>query len=173
MVHSTQLRTVLLPLTVAALAGCMPQPQKGVDIPREPMMILPQPGEKAVVRPQDPAFRALCVSASSRRYLWVNEVSVEPVRVKAGRELNHRFVYTFCPQQGASSITGTLTTSVSQGGAIILTDPVDGYRLGAGQWAVDARITVPADAPPGVYTLSMSFAGDAAAFNGSADFTVY
>lgn len=173
MVHPAQLAAVVLPLSVVALVGCMPQPQKGVDIPREPMVVLPQPGEKAVVRPQDAAFQSLCVSASSRRYLWVNEVSVEPVRVKAGRVVNHRFVYTFCPQFAAASLTGTLTTSITQGGNVILTDPVDGYRLSAGQWAVDAHITVPPDAPPGVYTLSMSFASDAASFNGSADFTVY
>lgn len=168
--HSAKLAAIVLPLVVAGLVGCMPKPQKGVDIPREPMVILPQPGEKYVIRPQDPAFQSLCAGASSSRYLTVNEVSVEPVRIKAGRELNHRFVYTLCSR---SSITGRLTTTISQGGSVILSDPVDGYSLAPGQWAVDARITVPPDAPPGAYTLSMSFAGGGASFSGSADFTVY
>jgi hypothetical protein len=170
--HSTQLRTIVLVFATLGLASCMPERPKGVDIPREPMVILQAPGEKPQVRPQDPAFQSLCAGASSKRYLWVNEVSVEPNRIKAGRELNHRFVYTLCPR-GVSSVTGTLTTRISQGGTVILTDPVPGYRLSIGQWAVDARITVPPDAPPGAYTLSMTFAGSGASFSGSADFTVY
>lgn len=170
--HSTQLKAIVLSVAATCLVSCMPERPKGVDIPRESMVILQAPGEKPQVRPQDPAFQSLCAGASSSRYLWVNEVSVEPERIKAGRELNHRFVYTFCPR-GASSITGTLTTKISQGGNVILSDPVPGYRLSIGQWAVDARITVPPEAPPGAYTLSMSFVGSGASFSGSADFTVY
>lgn len=171
--YRAQLTAIVGFSMLAGLAGCMPEPQKGVDIPRERVTILPQQGEKYVIRPQDPAFQSLCVGASSQRYLWVNEVSVEPTQVKAGREINHRFVYTLCPQRGASSLTGTLTTEILQGGTVLVTDKVDGYRLGAGQWAVDARVTVPPVASPGPYTLRSSFVGSGASFSGSADFTVY
>jgi hypothetical protein len=170
--HQARLKTAVFLVVVVGISGCMPERQKGVDIPREPMVILPQPGAKYVIRPQDPAFQSLCVGASAQRFLTVNEVRVEPARVRAGHDINNRFVYTLCPR-GQSSVTGRLTTTISQGGSVILSEPVDGYRLGAGQWAVDARITVPPEAPPGDYTLTLSFAGGGASFNGSADFTVY
>ncbi|NJO67544.1 MAG: hypothetical protein HC826_00785, partial [Rhodospirillales bacterium] len=54
-------------------------------------------------------------------------------------------------------------------------DPVDGYRLAAGQWTVDARILIPNEAPPGLYTLSTTFVGDdgVTSFSGSDDFSVF
>jgi hypothetical protein len=41
----------------------------------------------------------------------------------------------------------------------VLADTTPGYRLKPGRWAVDAVITVPANAPEGPYQVVVDFAG--------------
>jgi hypothetical protein len=153
-----------------ALGACQ-KPRPATLEPQEPKVFLPQPGEKNVLNTQDPGFQQTC-ARSRQKSLWIDQVDVTPATVRAGREINHRFVYTLCPQPKQRSLSGRLTTRISYLGKPVLTDTVEKFTLSPGQWAVDARIGIPPDAPPGNYSLETSFAGSGASFKRSADFVV-
>ncbi|NJO67543.1 MAG: hypothetical protein HC826_00780 [Rhodospirillales bacterium] len=136
--------------------------------PAEP---LPPPGEKLLRATDDPALLKSCVNYQ-RRYLWIDQVEVSPIQVNPDSQLNHRFIYTFCPQVEIASVIGTLVTRIYYQGQVVVTHTEKDFPLSPGQWAVDANILIPAQASPGIYTLETSFVAGGAAFNRSATFSV-
>jgi hypothetical protein len=156
-------------MTLAGAACNRSRPPTAAVPAAEP---LPAWGKKELLAVGDPALKPMCVRVK-QRYLWVDRVEVMPAAVEAGSQMNHRFVYTFCPEGPVSQLKGTLTTKVIRNGRDLIVDKQPGYLLTPGQWAVDARIVIPKTADPGPYTLETSFVAGGAAFKRTTEFTVY
>lgn len=162
---------------VLLLAGCRRGGQPPVQKPADAASLtssepLPPPGEKLLRSTGDPALLKSCVNYQ-RRFLWIDSVDVTPSRVAADSTINHRFVYTFCPQAAMKSLRGTLTTRITFQGQEVISNTDSNYLLNTGQWAVDANIVIPPQATPGAYTLETAFTAGGAAFRRSVSFTVY
>lgn len=145
--------------------------ERGVSKASLPPDGLPDWGKKQLLAPGDPALARACVQVK-QRYLWIDRVEVMPSPVDPGGEMNHRFIYTFCPQGPVERIRGTLTTRVVRDGRALITDTENNYTLTPGQWAVDARIVIPPNAEAGAYTLETGFVAGGAAFKRSTNFAV-
>lgn len=162
---------------VLVLAGCRRGGQPPVQQPADAASLtssepLPSPGEKLLRATDDPALLKSCVNYQ-RRFLWIDAVEVTPSRVAADSTMNHRFVYTFCPQAAVKSLRGALTTRITLQGQEVISNTDNNYLLMPGQWAVDANIVIPPQATPGTYMLETAFTAGGAAFRRSVSFTVY
>ncbi|HPU53572.1 MAG TPA: hypothetical protein PK359_18570 [Burkholderiaceae bacterium] len=94
---------------------------------------------------------------------------VLPSRPTAGREINHRLVYSACGV--GTGATGTLSRKVSHRGRALFEDS-ERFTLKPGRFAVDAFIGVPAQAQPGVYRIEARFEYRGMSFRSTDDFTV-
>lgn len=158
-------------IAIAGLAGCGPKPPPpGVSYKfKTPVVLLPEPGATNLLTTGDRGYRLRCQGKAPS--LTLDSAEVDPPRVRAGQPLNHRLVYTYCANPGGEAIAGALTTTVRQGGQTMAEDSIADFRLAPGQWALDARIVIPADASPGAYQIDSRFTG-AASFARSVAFQV-
>ena len=97
-------------------------------------------------------------SEHQQRPFFVMEKSeLVPKRLKPDTDFNHRMVYSMCPEQATQVVTGTLSTRSRFRGAAIVRDEVADYEIRPGRWIVDAFVTVPEHADPGVYAYEIEF----------------
>mgnify|MGYP007117607594 FL=1 len=113
--------------------------------------------------------RELGCTARSGPQLRLDAHEVLPSRPTAGREINHRLVYSACGV--GAGVTGTLTRRVSHRGRELFEDS-ERFTVRPGRWAVDAFIGVPPQAQPGVYRIDARFDYRGMSFRSVDDFTV-
>ena len=113
--------------------------------------------------------REMGCTARSGPQVRLDTHEVLPSRPTAGREINHRLVYSACGI--GAGVTGTLTRKVSHRGRELFEDS-ERFTLRPGRWAVDAFIGVPAQAQPGVYRIDARFEYRGMSFRSTDDFTV-
>ena len=113
--------------------------------------------------------REMGCTARSGPQVRLDSHEVLPLRPTAGREINHRLVYSACGV--GAGVSGTLTRTVSYRGRELFEDS-ERFTLKPGRWAVDAFIGVPAQAQPGVYRIDARFEYRGASFRSIDDFTV-
>jgi len=82
---------------------------------------------------------------------------LNPNRVRAGGEFNHRMVYAMCPENPTDVVEGTLVTLIRFKGRPIVTEALEPFEIKPGRWIVDAFIALPEDAEEGVYALELRF----------------
>jgi hypothetical protein len=87
---------------------------------------------------------------------------LNPNRVPAGGEFNHRMVYSMCPEHPTDVVAGTLVTLIRFKGKPIVTETLESFEIKPGRWIVDAFITLPEDAEEGVYALELRFTSESA-----------
>jgi hypothetical protein len=107
-----------------------------------------------------------------RPFFILEENELVPPRVKPAREFNHRMVYALCPVNPTEVVEGTLLTRIRFRGQPIVSDRVAPYELRPGRWIVDAFVTLPNDAEPGVYAYEIQFDSRAIDFNERLTFVV-
>jgi hypothetical protein len=90
-------------------------------------------------------------------YFRLEKNELNPNRVPAGGELNHRMIYAMCPEKPTEVIEGTLVTRIRFKGTPIVTETLEPFELKPGRWIVDAFITLPENAEEGVYALEVGF----------------
>ena len=114
------------------------------------------PGEKLVDFPE--AVRAE-FGCEKKKLPWLQVESQElwPKRVQAGQELGHRLVYVLCTSEPTEVVSGTLETRLVHRGKSSLLESLPDHDLRPGRWIVDVFMTVPSDAPDGVYELEIAF----------------
>ena len=71
---------------------------------------------------------------------------VNPVRVRAGDEFNHRLVYALCPTRPTDVVAGELTTRIRFKGRSLVVDRIPGFEIKPGRWIVDAFVRLPESA---------------------------
>ncbi len=98
---------------------------------------------------------------------------VIPETLAAGDEINHRFIYVMCPEQATQVMTGTLYRSFFSKGEMIFEHEIENFELSPGRWIIDALVTIPAQADPGVYSIRISFSAPDPIFEKDIPFSVY
>jgi len=115
-----------------------------------------KPGEQLLETPGKIATQYGC-ARKTQPFATIEEHELLPPRVHPGEELNHRFVYVMCPTRDASVVRGELSRRIYYKGKVVFKDVSKGFEVKPGKWSVDAFITVPSQAEPGVYSLELSF----------------
>ncbi len=131
---------------------------------------LREPGLKLMALPDDVAAQYEC---GSRRlpYFVFERQEVNPSRVAAGEEFNHRFVYALCPRNATEVVEGTLRTRIRYKDRVIAQDKEE-FELQPGRWAVDSFVRLPDDAGVGIYSLELDFTSRRVKFKREATFGV-
>jgi hypothetical protein len=159
-------RASLALLVVAIVLGCAPAQLLG-----SARRALRAPGEQLVALPQEIADEYDCGTRPLPHFqLERNEVN--PVRVRAGTEFNHRIVYVLCPTAPTAVVPGNLTTRIVFKGRDLVVDSIPDFEIKPGRWIVDAFVRLPESAETGVYALEIGFASEAIQFDGSVTFGV-
>lgn len=129
------------------------------------------PGERLVALPQEIADEYDCATRPLPHFqLERNEVN--PLRVRAGAEFNHRIVYALCPTSPTAVVPGKFTTRIVFKGRDLVVDTIPGFEIKPGRWIVDAFVRLPESAEVGVYALEIGFASEAIQFDESVTFGV-
>ena len=102
-------------------------------------------GETRIAGAAEIAAELGCGS-SRPRAARLERAEVLPVRPTAGREINHRFIYSAC-DLGPRPITGILVRRLMLGRTTLVEEKVP-MTLRPGRWAVDVFIGIPAGAQP-------------------------
>jgi len=92
-----------------------------------------------------------------RPFFIMEESALIPPRVKPKRDFNHRMIYAMCPLRPTEVVAGTLSTRIRFRGKPIVRDTMASYELRPGRWVVDAFVSLPEDAEPGVYAYEVQF----------------
>lgn len=114
------------------------------------------PGEKLADFPEAVSAEYGC---ATKKVPWLQVESQEiwPKRVHAGEELGHRLVYALCTASPTDVVMGTLETRIVHRGKSTVLESLPNHDLRPGRWIVDLFITVPKEAPDGVYALEIAF----------------
>ena len=159
-------RLVVVALAAVLFLGCASSQWMG-----SARRAMRSPGERLVALPEEVAAEHGCGERSLPHFsLERNEVN--PKRVRAGDELNHRMVYAMCPARPTEVIEGTLVTRFRHKGRVLRSDPLSNFEIKPGRWSVDAFIRVPPGAETGVYALEIAFRSSTLRFEESLEFGV-
>jgi len=77
-----------------------------------------------------------------------------------------------CPVRPTGVVSGRLRTRIRFRGDPIVRETTEAYEIKPGRWIVDAEVTLPENAEPGVYAYEMDFKGAALSFEKSLTFVV-
>jgi hypothetical protein len=139
----------LLALAAALALGCA-QPLGQLR------RLLREPGERLAAFPEAVAEEYDC-GGRALPFFRLERSELNPPRVRAGGEFNHRRVYALCPRGATEVVRGTLVTRIRFEGRPIVTERLADFELKPGRWIVDAFVKLPARAEPGVYALEVRF----------------
>jgi hypothetical protein len=129
------------------------------------------PGEKLVDFPEDVRAEYGC-EKKKLPWLQVESQEIWPKRVRAGEELGHRLVYALCTASPTEVVPGTLETRIVHRGKATVLESLPDHDLRPGRWTVDVFLTVPPDAPDGVYALEIAFKSASLRFERQETFAV-
>jgi len=110
-------------------------------------------GESLTASPDDTAKAHSC-EPGKENALFVELSEVIPERVSPGSEINHRLQLAFCPYTPSGTVKGTIVRRVLHKGQVAFSDSVQ-HEFKPGTWTLDAFITIPGNAPGGVYALDV------------------
>jgi hypothetical protein len=133
-------------------------------------MQLREAGEQLMTFPEPVAAEYRC-SKRQLPFVKVERSEVMPARLRPGGRINHRFVYVMCPSRASEVVKGTLYTRIQYKGKTVHNDSIE-RELQPGRWVVDAFITLPKMATPGMYALEARFESSKGRFNFTSDFLV-
>ena len=153
-------------LVTIFVVGCAPSQWVG-----NARRVLREPGEHLVDLPQQIAEEYDC-NTRPLPHFQLERNEVNPVRVRAGAEFNHRIVYALCPTAPTVVVPGALTTRIVFKGRDLVVDRIPDFEIKPGRWIVDAFVRLPESAETGVYALEIAFQSDSVRFDGSVTFGV-
>jgi hypothetical protein len=133
--------------------------------------LLREPGERLVAFPEAVAREYDC-DGRALPFFRLEHSELNPPRVRAGGEFNHRMVYALCPREATEVVQGTLLTRIRFRGRAIASERLSGFELKPGRWIVDAFVKLPAEAEPGVYSLEVQFDSEAVKLDTQLTFAV-
>lgn len=131
---------------------------------------LRQPGEQLLSFPDVVAAEYDCAKRSLP-FLKVEKSELIPPRLRPGGQINHRIVYVMCPKHASGVIEGKLYTRVQFKGTTVHSEAVE-RDLQPGRWLVDSSVTLPEQAPAGMYALEVNFESSKGRFSVQSDFLV-
>ena len=114
------------------------------------------PGEKLETFPEAVWEEYEC-AARKRPFFVIEKNELVPPRLKAGKAFNHRLVYVMCPRKPTEVVRGRLETRIRYRGDPIVLETTDAYEIKPGRWVLDAEISLPETADPGIYAYELAF----------------
>jgi hypothetical protein len=133
---------------------------------------LRDPGEHLESFPEE-VWEEYDCDAQRRPFFIIEKNELVPPRVKVGGGFNHRMVYVMCPVRPTGVVSGRLRTRIRFRGDPIVRETTEAYEIKPGRWIVDAEVTLPENAEPGIYAYEMAFKGAALRFEKSLTFVVH
>jgi hypothetical protein len=138
-------------LVVFICIGCAQTSNVFTHTYQQIQISLRQAGEKMVAQP-DATNKKYGCKPHQKPDLFVEQTEVLPNPVVRGGEINHRFTYALCPPAPSATVGGEIVRAVIYRGSVAFKD-VAKHMFKPGTWVVDAFITIPPEAEPGVYAL--------------------
>ncbi len=132
---------------------------------------LRDPGERLESFPEE-VWEEYDCDAQKRPFFIIEKNELVPPRVKVGGDFNHRMVYVMCPPRPTGVVSGLLLTRIRFRGDPIVRETTQAYEIKPGRWILDAEVTLPEDAQPGIYAYEMDFESAALSFEKSLTFVV-
>jgi hypothetical protein len=132
-----------------ALASCAPVYQQAIAAMR-------RPGERIATTP-DRVWREFDCESRARPFVQAESLQLVPERIRPGGRINYRIVYVMCPVQPSQVIAIPVFRKLLHNGQQVASSVKENFEIKPGRWVVDAFFTLPANSPPGVYTLEVSF----------------
>jgi hypothetical protein len=132
---------------------------------------LRKPGERLETFPEE-VWEEYDCDTQKRPFFIIEENELVPPRVKAGGEFNHRMVYVMCPVRPTGVVSGRLHTRIRFRGNPIVRETTESYELKPGRWVLDAEISLPDNAAPGIYAFEVAFQSARLDFEKSLTFVV-
>lgn len=165
---------VFLYLTLVAflliLSGCPTMTTTIQEVHQRFVKSIRQPGERMVASPDDTTKKYSCLPYRGTKFL-LEEIEVIPSRVSPGEEINHRIRYAFCPNKPSGIALGRIARTVLFKGEQVFMDVIN-YEFKPGTWTVDAFISIPKNAPKGVYAVELTITHDNQSIRNSNSFHV-
>lgn len=135
-------------MAAAALSGCSSMQDFHQNLVRS----LRTPGETMVVNPEETALFHQCPEGRQDAPALL-ETDTIPNRVKPGEEINHRIRYVLCRADQSTALSGEIVRTVSYEGKSVFSDST-AYDFKPGIWTVDAFVSIPENATPGIYKVN-------------------
>lgn len=135
-------------LTACASAGDMIQ-----ELEQKMVKSTRRSGERLTASPDD-TVKAHSCETGKENALFVELSEVLPERVNPGSEINHRLQLAFCPYAPTGTVKGSIVRRILHKGQATFSDTAQ-HEFKPGTWTIDAFITIPRNAPAGVYALDV------------------
>jgi hypothetical protein len=132
---------------------------------------LRKPGEHLESFPEE-VWEEYDCNAQKRPFFIIEQNELVPPRVEVGGDFNHRMVYVMCPSRPTGVVSGRLHTRIRFRGDPIVRETTEAYEIKPGRWIVDAEVSLPENAEPGIYAYEVGFKGAALSFEKSLTFVV-
>lgn len=149
-------RATLILAAILGMASCTAVDATVERVQQQVQKWTRTPGEKMDMNP-DKVWVAESCGDRRLPFFRMDENEVTPSTIETGEEINHRIIYTMCPNRPYEAIQGQLRTSVYLGSQVVSVDTVDQFEIKPGKWIVDTNILVPKEAQAGVYWLDVVF----------------
>ncbi len=130
-----------------------------------------EPGEHFEAFPEEVWKQYEC-EGRKLPFFKLERIELVPRKLRAGDEFNHRIVYALCPEHSSEVLAGTLQTRILFRGQAVVRETDPAYEFKPGRWIVDAFVSVPEQAEPGIYSMELAFEGAALSFEESQTFLV-
>ncbi|HZD39144.1 MAG TPA: hypothetical protein VE131_00385 [Terriglobales bacterium] len=139
----------LVLLGLIPLAGCSVLYQQAVAASREP-------GDHIATTP-DRVWADFKCGERQRPFVHIESMEVIPQMVRPGARVNYRLIYVMCPRQPSEVIETFVERRLLFKGEPVARNTHDDFELKPGRWIVDSFLTLPKNAPLGVYALEIVF----------------
>jgi hypothetical protein len=123
---------------------------------QQALAALRKPGEQIATTP-DRIWREFNCDNRARPFVQAESLQVVPERIQPGRRINYRLVYVMCPVHPSEVVETRLARKILYSGRQVAININEAFEIKPGRWVVDSFFTLPANSPPGTYTLEVSF----------------
>jgi hypothetical protein len=113
------------------------------------------PGEKLLIDAEGVRIRYDCDN-KKRPFIIIEQNEISPLKLYAGEEFRHHFVYVMCPGKRWRIVKGALFRAIYFQGETVFQDESSNFEFKPGKWAVDAFVRIPPNAKPGTYYLKLA-----------------
>lgn len=146
----------LLPglLATVLLAGCDTAPVRAVSDTYQDLVYKTRSKGEREIAGSEQVRRELGCSERRPFELRLEFSELLPNRLKSGREINNRFIYSACMQRDGA-VTVTLVRRILFGGRVLFEDRDPRFVVRPGRWMIDGFIGIPPGASPGGYSVEV------------------
>ena len=153
------IRRVSIPLLAALLAagllaGCDTAPVRAVSDTYQDLVYKTRSKGEREIASAEQVRRELGCSERRPFELRLEFSELLPNRLKSGREINNRFIYSACMHR-EGPVTVPLVRRVLLGGRVLFEDRDPRFVVRPGRWMIDGFIGIPPAASPGTYSVEV------------------